>query len=346
MTIDGFAQVRFVGAPGTEAERPNFGGRYPMSPGLPLIVALLAVGSPAGECPPGAHLFGEPAVLEPLVQELSSRGIGAEAPAGCKVVEAKVERSGEGLSLWFGPSGTLPRTVADLGQAATLIEAHAREDLLRPLLRVARPTLRVESPRARRTPTGPPPSPAEPEPLSSPSTARILAIRLGGVLGGGVDGSAWSGFDAELCLRVGWTCLGGRIQYALDLGLGGEAETLQGYRSLMDLQAIAEVPVAWALGELSPGIGVGLSVLRSGRVYSGAVLDDDASGLRLRAQLALRLAITRDLALRGVAAVDYAPTPHRNLSDTQGGDQGPVVALVGEPAALVWLKLGLELGGL
>jgi hypothetical protein len=313
-----------------------------------VVIGMLAAGNlEGGGCPPVALLRGDPALVEAVRVELAERGVSGSPVRGCEAVRIGVQSRGSEIALAIEAAGgsEILRTAGDAEGAATIIESWARSDLTAPLLE-------HELPPDVRKPVEPSLSPepsvgSTPAPLPSPpSHPRPFALSLGAVAGRGSDGSTWSGADLRGCFQVWHLCVGGRLQHAVDLGLGGDAARLDGERSVLDLGLTADVPLVLGHFEIVPGAAIGLGNVRASREVGPNTVEDDAGGLRLRAQIGLTWRFAERWSLRLDTAVDYAPFSQPTLFESILEDGPEDVEIPGDPTAIGWLRVGLEVGGI
>ena len=300
------------------------------------VAMLLMFGT--NECSSGAALAGDAALVGAVADALEQRGL--ETGGRCPVA-VQIDPLDGALALAIEAGGAkVDRVAADPREAATIIESWVRDDVTSDLLEHALP----EDVRD--------PIPAEPgEPYEPPKPTvvhepRPFALSAGGVFGVAADSSTWSGVDIRGCFSVWRLCLGGRFQYSVDLGLGGDAKRLAGSRKLYGIFASADMPLVFDRLELLPGIAIGNSVLVTERELAEGEVSDDAGGLRLRGQIGISYRLDERWAARFDAAVDYAPFARKQIFESLVDDGPEDVELAGEPVTVVWLRLALELGGL
>ena len=269
---------------------------------------------------------------------LQSRGIELERVEGCEMIAVLIEPENRGLSIAIEPSG-VRRTANDPVSAATIIESWVREDVTEPLLS-------RELPPPVREPFPPEEEESRVE-VQLQAPGRRYALGLSGVFGIGGDGSNWWGADLRGCAHLSLVCVGGRAQVSADLGANGQAERLDGDRLLVDLSPTIELPIEFDRIDLSPGVGIGLSIQRTN-------LDEDRGapgvtkklvfGGKVRFQLGLSCWLAPNWSLRLDLAFDWAPFARERIyGEMPDGTRG--AELPGEPEVMGWLRAGLEVGG-
>ncbi|MCC7381009.1 MAG: hypothetical protein IT384_04225 [Deltaproteobacteria bacterium] len=313
--------------------------------GASTILLGLAM-SASGGCPTHVLLEGDPSVIERLRPWLIERGILPDAVEGCGGPSVQLDASGSALALRISTDGRagVDRRARDAIEAATIIESWAREDVTEPLLTRSIPAL--PKPRAvlqsarEDDPAGDAPSqPRTPAPLS-------FAVSAGAVVGVGSDASTWSGVDLRGCLDLWVLCLGGRLQYSVDLLRSGTAVRWGAERAALDLSATAELPISVGPVELTPGLGIGQGLVFAERDFGPVEVKEDAGGLRVRAQLGASWRLSGRWALRLDAALDLAPFARQELLANRSDPIPEVIRLPGEPSAIGWVRLAVELGGI
>ena len=317
-----------------------------------LLAWILSTGEAARAwCTDYVLLDGDPKPVREMGLELEQRGIrpvrmkGRDDPRAtsgvvdtCVPLVAVLQIEPTGVDVTIVAPGTLPvkRALPNAESAATFVESWVRADIAAPLLEGAsrRPMKPIRPPENS--------SPREVAETPTPPRPRPLAVTLGGIVGLANDGSIWTGAELTGCFRMGWVCVGGRLQYAKDLALSGMAAQLDGTRSAVDVGLLADVPLRKGNWELAPGLGVGTTLFQT---RSGSA-NDETGGLRLRGQWSVAWLFSETFELRATAAVDYAPFATEELfeSTMEGGPE--TVPIPGEPKVLGWLRLGFGMRGM
>jgi hypothetical protein len=312
------------------------------------ILGILAHGSVDG-CPPIALLSGDSGLVEAVRVELASRGIVETPVPHCDAIGIRlVSRRGEvHIEVERGDGDGIRRTAVDARSAATIIESWVREDVMAPLLDhrlppdEREPLIPHEPPGARARARAPAPPPQE------ELGPRPFAFGVGAVVGLADDGSTWSGVDVHGCLQLWRLCLGARFQWSIDLEVAGDALRLDGGRSVLDFAVTADVPFVFGPFEIAPGIGSGVSIIRTDRdVRPDVEVRDEKSGLRLRGALGLSWRFADHFSARLDVAVDWAPAARTEIYENVTEDGPEDFALPGEPDVVVWLRGGFEAGGI
>ncbi len=330
-----------------------------------LVAAALGAAGPAiaepRDCPPGALVEGDPAVVQPVREHLASAGV-AEATADCPAVRARVARHGDEIAVVVldADGRSSGRRLADPLIAATWIESWVSpesEPLLEPRQALAAPgAVDVAAP-AREAPP-----------------VLWLAVATRSLSAG--DGSDWRSIDASACARLGPACVG----LAAAIAENGDWSHNYGLsfsrRRTFDVLATARLPAQLGKATLAPSASLGGGWLHTQRdPPDGYCSNQDPSNpdmcqgfwpyddgfyvlsFGLRAQLAVSLAvpITEQLALEVGAGVDLVPTAHREpfrpgMDDIDPNDPDaqppldPTVELPGEPDHFTWWGIGLRVG--
>jgi hypothetical protein len=95
-----------------------------------LLLGLLFYATAYAECPPAAHLSGEPALVNQLQRALEERGISIPGPEGCPRVEVWIEASAGALSVSLQGSSLQKesRTLSSFLAVVALVEVWSRLD--------------------------------------------------------------------------------------------------------------------------------------------------------------------------------------------------------------------------
>ncbi len=209
---------------------------------IALTVVLFGTTSNArGECVPTAIPVGDASIVKALSERLAANGIKTAAIAGCPVVRVNVEQRGEQLHLKlidaFQRRGV--RSVQDVATAAAVIESW---------------TLQVVVPGALPEMPGPV---ATVVVAAAPMAISTTSIIAGGRSWLGNDGSTWVGASVGACRRVGWSCLGGAMDFGSDTSAVDDFMTGT-HRSLaLHVLATADVPRKLGSFTVSPGVSLG-----------------------------------------------------------------------------------------
>jgi hypothetical protein len=95
-----------------------------------LLLGLLFYATAYAECPPAAHLSGEPALVSQLQKALEERGISIPGPEGCPAVEVWIEASAGALSVILQGASLQKesRTLSSFLAVVALVEVWSRLD--------------------------------------------------------------------------------------------------------------------------------------------------------------------------------------------------------------------------
>jgi hypothetical protein len=310
-------------------------------PGFAIIVLFLAEHANWATCPATAALEGDQSLVSEVREILSSRGVpqGSATECGALSIVLEARQSRIQITIADASGERAVREAHGALGAATIIESWVRADLEAPLLdrealEEQRKPFRPEEPVYTETNTSPGPA-LQPRPFT---------LSFGPVVGLASDASTWSGVEARGCVRLWQLCLGGRFQYALDLAQGGDAAALGGSRSLLDLGLTVELPVTLEAVELIPGLAIGHANLNSHRMAGLVPIEDDAPGLRLRAQLGGSWRFSTLWSARIDTAIDFEPFAQNRLFESTTTHGPENFALPGEPSFIGWIRLAIEAG--
>jgi hypothetical protein len=236
-------------------------------------------------CPPVALVEGSAEITGPVSMILTRDGVGAgPSPCGARVIRVSLTQDAltraYALHIVDGYGRTSDRQVADLNDAASLIESWATEEDADVLLPPPEAAPLVIS---QTMPASPPPAEGR---------WRLLAA---GEISRARDGSTWFGGAATGCARIGVVCLGGRARLLRD---GGRtiffAADLN--RTSADLSAVAAATFSRGRLTVGPIVGVGVRVTRSNLVtpplaFSGGPLAFSADDYGFHGEAAAVVAV-------------------------------------------------------
>ncbi len=344
------------------------------------LVGVFSATGPAAasprSCPPIAIVRGEATVVEPILAQLTSEGIGLVRDADCPVVEASVARDRAFLVVTLRDrSGRRSnRTVTNARVAAIWIESWVSSDVATPLLTArsaAPPPSSVASVSVDRPSAAP----------ASPDTRLTFTAFLAN--GSGNDNSRWDALTIAGRYRLGRVRagIGGRLSDNRDYS-SAEAFT-PARRQSTELLAFAELPIAFGRAVIAPRAGVGLGWLATSRMEEAWPECEDVNepecppegippagdgfavssfGARAELGVTLSIPIADRVALDLGVSYQVAPFSHSGVflpaepddsgepsdPDPDGSEPepDPGLALPGEPRTLVWWGIGLRIGGL
>ena len=257
--------------------RPVF-RRGALLAGVAVSVATWPSAAPAGAaCPPVALVEGSAEITRPVTTILTQHGFAAgPSSCGARVIHASLTKNAlnpaYSLHIVDGYGRTSDRQIADLDDAASLIESWATEedtDVLLPPPEVA-PLVITET-----------------RPASPPPTEGRWRLLAGGEISRASDGSTWYGGGATGCARVGVACLGARGRLARDGGRTVWVADLN--RTSADLSAVAAAPLSRGRVTFAPIIGAG--VRWTGSRVTAAPLVFSANDFAFHAEAAAIVAV-------------------------------------------------------
>jgi hypothetical protein len=307
-----------------------------------LVLALLAARVlPAGEaaaeamCTPSARVGGDPALVGPVVDLLRERGIPV-GPNDCGEIVAVLARDAGHVrvSVTDADGRGVERVADDVESTATLIESFARSDVSAPLLAAralpAEPSLRADREA--------PPSIRQAAPVVA-SAPRRIELGAAAELGLSGDGAVWTAARAQGCIGIGALCTGVLVRYADDTDRSGDSQALRSGRWALDLIVLADLPLRRGAFVLTPGIGMGLSIVRSERELFDETTEEETSAMDLRGHVAGGTLLGGGWSLQLDLGLDVKP-----LARTRIGPHDDKLA--GAPRTQGWLGVVLAYGGL
>lgn len=288
--------------------------------------------SDGDKCRPAASVGGEPAVVAAAVSELVKRGIDVGPTPGCPAVHVVVAREDDLLAVdIIDPAGrTSHRTVANVGEAASVIDSWIRSDAdllagFEVAAPVIPPALEARPPTAAAARGDLVSRVAIAPPERGRSRDRITASIAGELA---IDGAAtsWTGVVADVCGKFGPTCI----------GLGG-AYRITSDRLLSDVSLLAgvEVPVAIGSVVLSPRLAAGLGAA----LIAPSIMSESPNtqlGARADAGVVASFPLGRHVFLEVAAGVLVLPLAHTGQQEGAAANSGPNV--------LFHASAGLQLG--
>lgn len=324
------------------------------------ILAFAAVRADA-ECVAAASVSGDPEAAAEVAAALARLGVDEAAPGerACTPVAATVRREGTGLALTVRAGARVgSRVVGDASIAATWIESWVRDDAA-PLW-TAPPPVAIRAPSMTR---------ASPPRMRRPE----LALLVGHEVSAG--GTAWDGFAASACYRVGPWCGGLAGRYVTNTSTmsddpdDGSGGTTAARRT--SVVAAAALDRRFQVGRvaIAPQLAIGIARTESRRhepsapclsgdcamtiTYVGDGFTAHNTTARFGAGLTVAVPLASWLALDGRLGLEYAagahPAPHRHdatrhpIAASVGIAAGdPLLDLPGDPAWLVGAAVGLR----
>ncbi|MFN0248515.1 MAG: hypothetical protein ACKV2T_16605 [Kofleriaceae bacterium] len=242
---------------------------------LSAALALLALLSPtaiAEPCAPRVELAGDRDAIARVAVELKALGVvlGSIEPASrsCSV-NAMVALEGEGLAVAVHNSSRRSegRVVGDARVAAAWIDSWLRDEIEVSSWAIAALPLAAPSTHTamQSTPMSASASGA-PEVVPAPSPSLFERVGLSFVVERSWtdDDTEWNGFDIAGCMRIGPTCLGGRIRAGFQDDLAYLSSTAD--RSDIVALATASIPLTAGQVSIAPEIGIGVGRMRTQRV--------------------------------------------------------------------------------
>ncbi len=224
---------------------------------FPILLSRVAI---AAECGPTAILEGNPAILLPIREILTSRGVSTAPENQCPSVRARVERRDQVLVVRVTDSHgrESKRTVDDAEAAATLIESWVRSDIGLKLIKP--PELESQQPEEK------PEEDQEPEPKPAKPKANIFVAGEGAW---GNEGSLWAGGFGGACGHLGPACLGGLFRYSSNVVLPESSKDYELSRFALDGMITLDFPLSANVVFFSPGVGVGAGWIQSSGMAQG-----------------------------------------------------------------------------
>lgn len=255
-------------------------------------------------CDPAASLEGEAGLVREVGAILGSRGFVLEATEKCPAVEAWL-RHKDGLIVLecrdrFGRE--VVRRVAQVGEAASVIESWARPDA------------NAEWMEGWTVESATPAVAAEPDPSGPELQAAWLASSLAGEVSFDERGVPWAGTTLRACMTFWRLCMGGEGRFRRDFEMG---------RSELAFLASVELLLRVGDWEVAPGLEAGVAGPQHGD--SSRFSDDyEAGGWRARGGGGARLSyfLARSLALELRAAAELSPEAQTRLREFDDNPHG------------------------
>ena len=286
-------------------------------------------------CIPAASVSGGEELVRDVESELVAHGIDVRSPAKCPHTRVEIERDDEQIVLDLtDPAGrTIRRRVSRIGEAVTVIESWARQDMNADLLAgfdVSSRMVAMPEATTSRVPAGSPDATSlktrgvEVRVERSPLTVSLLGDL-------GFDRRAtWVGATMTACAPVRRTCIGGT----------GHLRTAAG-GTLFDAAALATIDVPLRVRRLTviPSIGIGAG--RDGSSMQEGMQNQVNSGWGFRAEM--RLAATYPLSRWMFVDVMVGLVGARVTTDGQNNQDGEDASAT-ELAPMFELGAGLRVG--
>ena len=208
------------------------------------LLALLPTPQAQAACTIVPQLFGDPALVASVSEELTRRG-GASLGTGCLPLQVQLwSQNGRYEVVIKDPSGRRSeRQVASVEMVATLIETWMVPGMGEPVLE-----------------STPPPAP----PVMVAATATqptpprlVLSAQAESALAN--DSSLWMGLGAIACLRLGRFCPGLLVRFADDEGWSGDRDGVPGSRRSVETMLASHLRMSLGRVRLLPRLGVGVA---------------------------------------------------------------------------------------